>query len=532
MSCFLRKTAALFLSATLISASRAPAQALDQIGVTALRVMTTNVNGAGIFVGQSEASLTGDLLTWEVDPASTSQSASIFTYSSVAGSTNVYPNSLGFPSWHAEGVGSLLYGMASGVATNLARVDNSEADWFVTNYVFNPLRPPIDDVIINQSFTFGDETTNWPTPANWLGVADQLEIDAVYDDYANANQVLFVSAVNNGGAVSPPGTAYNAIGVAAYAAGAASSVGPTLDNGRCKPDLTAPAGATSFSTPQVSGAAAVLMQAALRGDGGGDTNSAFDMRTIKAVLLNGAVKPADWAASSSSPLDPRYGAGVVNVFNAYEQLAGGKQNFCAADLLTVGDAHPPAAVTNAITVLSGWDFDTNSTSATNDTVNHYFFNVPAGAVTATLVWNRQIGETNINDLDLFLFNATTSNLVACSTSRVDNVEHIFVPQLAAGSYDLQVLKNGGTNVVSDSETYALAWAFVAPTLSLKQSGTNAVVTWPVYPAGFGVEAATAVNSPVWSTNNFSSSVITNSMNNLILNATNAAQFFRLRSPNF
>ena len=71
-------------------------------------------------------------------------------------------------------------------------------------------------------------------------------------------------------------------------------IGPTSD-GRSKPDIVSPgSGATSFSTPFVSGSAAVLMQAALRGDGGADTNSANDNRTIKALLLNGAVKPADW----------------------------------------------------------------------------------------------------------------------------------------------------------------------------------------------------------------------------------------------
>ena len=66
------------------------------------------------------------------------------------------------------------------------------------------------------------------------------------------------------------------------------------------------------------------MQAALRGDGGSDTNSAFDIRTIKALLLNGAVKPADWTNIAPSPLDTRYGAGVLNVLNSYEQLAGGR----------------------------------------------------------------------------------------------------------------------------------------------------------------------------------------------------------------
>jgi len=87
------------------------------------------------------------------------------------------------------------------------------------------------------------------------------------------------------------------------------------------------------------------MQAALRGDGGSNTNAAFDMRTIKALLLNGAVKPLGWTNSNSSPLDARYGAGVVNVFNAYEQLAGGKHGFIASTTVGTGGAHPPTGAT-------------------------------------------------------------------------------------------------------------------------------------------------------------------------------------------
>jgi len=115
---------------------------------------------------------------------------------------------------------------------------------------------------------------------------------------------------------------------------------------------------------------------------------------------------------------------------------------------------------------------------------------------------------------------------------VDNVEEIFLPQLSAGSYDLQVLKNGGTNTISDAETYALVWAFVTPTLRIANSSTNVALTWPVYPAGFRVEAATTLVSPVWNTNELSSPVITNSNNCLILSATNTTQFFRLRQPDF
>jgi len=497
------------------------AQSLDQIGVTLLRTQTTNVDGSGIFVAQPEAntdSNTNNPSAFEVNPATVNFPASRFTYSSDAGTTNAFPNLVGNESGHADGVAANFYGIPNGVATNVARVDNFDADYFINYYVVSNLAV-LGDPVVNQSFTFGA-----------LVAPNQQPVDSAYDDYSEMYGTLFVSAVNNGGQVCAPGTAYNSIGVAAY--GGSSSIGPTIDNGRCKPDITAPAGATSFSTPQVSGAAAVLMQAALRGDGGGsDTNSAFDMRTIKALLLNGAVKTVDWTNSNSSPLDARYGAGVLNVFNSYKQLAGGKNNSSATNLISIGAVHPPVAATNFISASSGWDLETISSTATNDAVNHYFFNFTNGFVTATLTWNRQLGETNINDLDLFLYDCASSNLVACSTSRVDNVEHIFLPSLAAGQYDLQVLKNGGTNVVSDDETYALAFAFVPTQLNLARAGTNAVLTWPVYPAGFCVEATTNLATPTRSTNNFSAT-LTGSTNILSVTMTNAAQFFRLRQPNF
>ena len=501
----------------------------DIIGLATLRAVTTNIDGSGIRVAQPEAIAPA----FEVDPAAVGKPVGLFTYISAVGMDTNYPNSVGTYSDHARDVGKNFYGMTGiGVATNVAHVDNFDADYFINYYVVSNLAV-LGDSVVNQSFTFGNVTNAFQTNGFYsIPVSEQQAIDSVYDDYAATNHTLFVSAVNNQDSVSPPGTAYNSIGVAAFATNAYSSIGPTLDNGRCKPDITAPEWMTSFSTPQVSGAAAVLMQAALRGGGGSNTNSAFDLRTIKALLLNGAVKPANWTNASASPLDARYGAGVVNVFNAYEQLAGGKQNFCASNSVATGAAHPPVATTNSVAANSGWDFEIISSGATNDAVNHYFFNVSNGLATITLVWNRQFGQTNINDLDLFLFDVANSNLVACSTSRVDNVEHLFVPQLATGRYDLQVLKNGGTTVVSDAETYALAWAFVSPTVALAKSGTNVALSWPVYPAGFLAEAGTNLAGGIWNTNNLPAVVITNSRNSLILNATNAQQFFRLRSPNF
>ena len=543
MKHFVQTTLSQTLLATAVFCSAtSPATTLDIIGVTALRTMTTNLDGRGIRVAQPEAIELAGTTNFEVNPGAVGQPVSLFTYLSADGLTNNFPNTLGGASGHAGNVGNYIYGTSYGVATNVAHVDNFDADYFVTNYLFNVftnnfatnfvlmLAPlPTSAAVVNQSFTFGNVTTNLSlvaTNPNYLAVSDQRGIDLAYDDYAIEYGTLFVSAVNNGGSVSPPGTGYNCISVGAY--GGSSSIGPTLDNGRCKPDITAPEGATSFSTPQVTGAAAVLMQAALRGDGG-DTNSAFDMRTIKALLLNGAVKPTDWTNSNSSPLDARYGAGVLNVFNSYEQLAGGKRGFCASNSVAIGTDHPPGSNTNSIVTNRGWDFENFSSSTTNDTVMHYCFDVSNVMITATLVWNRQSGETNINNLDLFLFNATNSNLVACSTSLVDNAEHIFVSQLAAGRYDLQVWKAGGSGMVSASETYALAWQFVpSPMLVIAKSGANATLSWPVYPAGFRAVARTNLLAGAWSTNNLPPPVLTNGQDVIRLSPTNDAQYFRLR----
>ena len=533
-----RQIILLVLAAAVFSGAAARAQNLGQIGVTLLRAMTTNVDGSGIRVAQPEAGY-DQVTNWEVNPSdgSVRQPSSLFTYISSNGTASNYPNALSSKSDHADSVAGNFYGIPNGVATNVAHVDNYDAGFFVNNYVFSNLTV-LNDSVVNESYTFSEQS-----------VSDQQQIDLAYDDYSAQYGILFISAANNYGIynppysynttnVVPPGTSYNCISVGAYASGTYyNSIGPTLDNGRCKPDITALSSVTSFSTPQVAGAAALLMQAALRGDGGGDTNSASDIRTIKALLLNGAIKPDGWTNSNSSPLDFRYGAGVLNVFNSYEHLAGGKQNFTVSTFGAAGSPHPPPVNPNSIAVLSGWDFNTNSTSTTNDGVNHYFFNLTNDSgsgwftATATLVWNRQLGETNINNLDLFLYNCANSNLVACSTSHVDNVEHIFIPKLAQGRYDLQVLKNGGTNTVSDAETYALAFEFFYEPLQIAQVETNAVFSWPVYPAGFTLESTTNLASPAaWTTNDIPPPVFANNQNVILLNETNAGQFFRLRRP--
>ncbi len=500
----------------------AGASTLDNIGVTLLRATTTNLNGFGVVIADAEASVSN--IAWEANPGDPKINLLIskFTwYDNGLVATN-YTNTLGTDSWHSDDVGGFFYGPPGGVSTNVAHIQNIQADYYYSTAV--PTLVSFAARIVNQSFDDPDSN-------------DQSTSDPAYDNYAAQYGTLFVSGVGNGGAVLPPSTSYNGIGVGVY--GSPSSTGPTPDNGRAKPDLCAPTdpgyGYTSFATPLVSGAATLLHQAGWRGDGGADTNSATDLRTVKALLLNGAVKPPGWANPSPSPLDPLYGAGVLNVFNSYHQLIGGKQAFIANTSVITNSPHPVTAAAGNVAALSGWDFDTiSNVSTNNDAINHYCFEVTNSAGnspftgTMTLVWNRQMSQMAINHFDLYLYNMTTSSLVASSTSVVDNVQHVFVPQLPPGRYDLEVLKHGGA-YVSAAETYALAFDFFALPLAVSPAPGGVSLTWPLYPAGFQLESNFSLASPgTWTSNNASfTPVLTNNQNTVNISPATGPLFFRL-----
>jgi len=525
------RTVGLALLAAAFTPFPARSQSLDLIGVTLLQTLTTNLNGSGIRVAQPEAPVVSTPDTFEINPANVGLPGSRFTYVNTSGmSATTYPNTVGTNSWHAERVGNNFYGPSYGVATNLAHVDNYDANYFVNNVIGAAFPASINDAVVNQSFDTGSVSNSV-----------QEQIDSIFDNYATRFNTLFISGAGDGGPISPPSTCYNGIAVACCDGG--SSYGPTPDNGRSKPDLTAPGSgavippgqaATSYSTPYVSGSATVLLQAALRGDGGSNPTAAADMRTLKALLLNGAVKPIGWTNSSSAPLHAVYGAGIVNVFNSYEEMAGSKHPWIVSNSVVSGALHPPAGATGTIGTNSGWDFDslTSVSNPARDSVTHYYFNLSNAiyTATATLVWNRQYHTNNINHLALFLYNAANSNLVMESTSMVDNVQHIYLPRLSPGRYDLQVWKAGGSGIVTASESYAVEWAFTAPAFKAARSGTNLIFTWPVYPAGYALQGTPNLTAPVWSTNNIPGPNFATGTNVVTLPYGSGLHFFRLQQP--
>lgn len=445
--------------------STAHADNLDTIGLNDLLTREPGLDGSAIIVAQVEASTSTTIEAYQANPAAAGQAASKFSYYDSDSLTLINP--LANPgvydpakeSNHANIVANAFYDANTGVATDADEILVFNANTFVNEFLNPNIGPSINinADVINQSFVFGEVSDG----------ADQL-----YDNYADTFSTLFVNGLNNSSstAIPSPATMYNGISVGREDLN--HSIGPT--DGRSKPDIIAPGTATSFATPYVSGSAAVLIEAAILNHGGtGTATDAADTRTIKALILNGAVKDSSWSHMDTQPLDSRRGAGLLNINNSHLQLQGGQHAPIESNNSTIATNYPPSGTLPTTNTPSniGWNFTTitNATQGSNSSTDHidnYYFDVPAGTsplydVTVSLVWLRQADKSEINNLDLILYDTATGNVMEQSISIVDNVEHIHATDLPAGRYMLQVIKRT-TNRVSDSENYALAFNFSTP----------------------------------------------------------------------
>ncbi len=466
------------------------------IGLSELQAVAPSINGSGVHVAQVEASDSSTTLNaFEPNPAALNTD-SAFTFIDSSGNVSNTYNSA-YASGHAQTVAALFYGGAgAGVAPDVASVAV-----YAESYYFDTLYD--DTAPINSSVGAAPAVVNQSFIYSGASAGTSAYLDQIWDNYAAQYNTLFVSAIGDGQTtatttpsyINPPADMYNGLAVGAYtgSGGTPSTwVGPTWD-GRSAPDLIAPGSATSYTAPLVSGAAALLIQAGDENIGGaGTAAAATDIRTVKAVLLNSATKLPGWtnsytvnsstytylaaAAVTTTPLDPRYGAGMVNIYNAYENLAGGEHSYSAATSTPAGSAAitaPAVSFTGSkVTALTGWNLASISASTSTNSVENYDFSLPGTSInswdlTATLTWNKNYNASGINHLLLFLLNSSGQE-VAASTSMVDNLQQINIDSglgltaLAPGQYDLAVEMLGGSNMISTSDTYALAWNFLDP----------------------------------------------------------------------
>jgi hypothetical protein len=378
-------------------------------------------------VTQTEAPING-ALPYDYLPDPSQLSGKTFTILSPSGGI----------SSHATTVGQYYYSDYDSIAPGVTNVHLYEADDWVlgsspTGFLnFGTASAPNAEIqaVENNS---------------WIGTIDNGGPDDVETlrrfDYAiQQSGFLGVVALNNGNPGNVPqllASCYNGVSVGRSDGGHSYGTNTADGAGRSKPELVAPADETSYATPMVSSAAAMLGQ--------GAPANATQSVTMKAILMAGATKSQfpSWSRSLTHPLDAVYGAGQLNVYNSWHILAAGQQ----------------AASTSAAVRPLGWDWN-----ATTSGSQLYFFDIAAGdsssALSVILTWNRTISgpfpsaSSNLATLTLNLYSAsgfTVGALVDSSASTVDNVQHVYEPTLAPSRYAIEVIGN------QPGVTYGLAW---------------------------------------------------------------------------
>jgi hypothetical protein len=413
------------------------------VGYTALQqeLGAALPNGSGLGISQVETQLANG----EYSPVAGSSGQSVPGAAEFAGRTFLIKSTTTGISGHALDVGRQCYGLdfggRSGFATGLATLDVYKAtDWLGTGFLNNSgLAAPKTETRVLQNHS-------WIQPHDPSRVSSFNSALQRLDFAARVSNFLCVAGVNNGDSTEIPpllATAYNVVSVGLSTGG--HSHGFTRaeydGGGRIKPEIVAPLDFTSFSTAAVSGAAAMLRQAAA-------TPNAQKAETLKAVLLAGATKEEfpNWARTATRPLDLIFGAGELHVANSYHILAGGEQ----------------AADSGIPLPREGWDY--HSLAATGASAD-YLLEVPPGFIarelSAMLCWNRividdsrpfftPVAQVPNMSLRVHRLPDAPGTLLDSSDSPVDNLEHVWLRGLGEGAYRLRVTSD-------TAASYSLAW---------------------------------------------------------------------------
>lgn len=352
-------------------------------------------------------------------------------------------------SGHATGVARLFAGNAS-MTPGVADVDSYEVNDWIGKVLFNAgtgLQRPVlgTGVLANHSWVGAGTTA-----ADSVGVLQRL--DWVIDQ---SNYIHVVGVTN----ASNPllSNAYNVIGVT-HSGNGTSGLTTALDAfylaGRAFPHLVAPLDTPSAATAVVTAAVALLLDTSPAGALPGEGVKALLMAGATQVTRNTAAPNLQaWTATTANGLDPRYGAGQLDIAASHALLTGG-------EIASVEDGGLQAST-------SGYDYDDAFGGANGSNAIASYPTGTArvsGSLRATLAWNALIEDLAgpfaptlrvVHNLDLQLLDVTEAPAVvlAQSTSTVDNTETVVASILAGRRYQLRVL-NAGAAIERD---YAIAW---------------------------------------------------------------------------
>jgi len=356
----------------------------------------------------------------------------------------------GTTSSHAREVGFQLYGLTMSMTPGIPTVHAYELNDYLfgelqSNSANDPLPTPFDIRIVNNSWGGSASIAN--------DILRRLDRVIVRDD------IVMCFGLPNGIQADfdiPKGT-FNGITVGLTNATHYTTdvVAPIDVPGRMKPDIVAPSSLTSFATPQVSSAAALLIDGVLDATTGGiDLTNAQRSEVIKGVILAGATRGPGWTnnpatsgadrGSTDRPYDDTFGAGTLNVDDAHRLLFAGE-----FDGSTSFPFEPNVPTT-------GWDL----IELTSGNTAFYRFDLPSNAERGTILatWHREVTEAAVTfiaaNIDLELYRVTDTggfeSIVGPagetvfdagnvrSNSDVDNVELLDFTTLIAGEYLLFV----------------------------------------------------------------------------------------------
>lgn len=306
---------------------------------------------------------------------------------------------------------------------------------------------------------------------SWIAMQQPGGQDALrrIDYLVDTRDLIMLVGVHNEPGPAPEllATAHNIISVGVISGKNTDGYTRTETPGRAKPEIVAPGGKTSWSCGVVTGCAAALLEVADRmvneaeqakDDKAKRNKDAARSEVIKAVLLAGAYKPDNWAPPEGVPLDKNLGAGVVDLDRSII-------------MLEAGHVEPG----NDTTQRYGWSFA--PVGSARQRTYRFTLDKPQGESTFALTWHRKIAgvidgqwddtpSTANLDLALFRINGEEGEegeekqeLVAASTSAVDNVELIHTKSLEPGHYELRVGRV--EDKIEEAWDYAVAWRIEA-----------------------------------------------------------------------
>jgi len=435
--------------AILLCATPALADTASDVRYTDLlaRLGASAPTGAGIGVGQVEAN--------EGSNFTPDQTLSEFT------GTSFTVSGTSAASWHATEVGKAFYGNSLSIAPGITNVWCWSASPFVTT---SYLKVGSGSTVAPVVAPSGLRVFNHSWIGSFGGAATDNDALRRLDFTVNRDNLTIVAGVNNGaGSAGQPMMAYafNGIAVGLPNGAHSNSLTPTGIDGpnRRKPDIVAPGQFTSFATPVVGAAAALLWDTADSHPSTIGNANAARAQTIKAALLAGAQHRAGWSNGApdtgatkgitATPLDPIYGVDLLDINRSHLIFTGGEATGFAAPQASTFERH------------AGWDY---IPTVISNTSVYWSFRVhqPVDEVSVVATWNRLVA-TNFSSWTLQDFDLKLSKLVGGvptsisgsagagvyasgnveSNSTIDNVEHLYIRNLAAGDYVLELKRKTG-----------------------------------------------------------------------------------------